>query len=453
MLFMVLPDRSRDVNGDRPALDSGPWLPEWLFMNCLVTRGLACLWMLGPAMAAGPTRESVTDAVLARYAGFSLEEKQAAIAGLATRADSAARLLEAVGAGKIGRGELPSFVARQIADLKDPVLTETLERVWGKVGTNSPGAEEAAKEHARWKALLTPDVLKGANPSQGRVMFKTVCATCHTLFGEGAKTGPDLTGSNRANLDYILENVANPNAVLGKDYEVHIFSLRDGRTVSGMVRKESESAFTVQTLTAEEVVAKKEIVEHLEPGISMMPVGLISALTTEQVRDLMAYLASPVPVAMPGEGPADGTMRVPGAIEGETMRILGKTGAAGPQEMRVFRDSRWSGGSQLWWTGAKPGDQLTLALPVTQPGRYAIKAVFTRAPDYGTARVLLDGQPLSDKQIDFFGSKVTATPLLTLGERDLTAGDHRLTLELTGANPEAVKSYMTGLDYVWLEKK
>ena len=146
-------------------------------------------------------------------------------------------------------------------------------------------------------------------------------------------------------------------------------------------------------------------------------------------------------------------MRVPGAIEGETMRILGRTGTPRPQNMREYRDSRWSGDTQLWWTGAKPGDQLTLALPVMPPGLYVVKAVFSRAPDYGTIRVLLDGQPLSQKQIDCFGSKVTTTPLLTLGERELTAGDHRLTLEVTGANPEALKSYMVGLDYVWIERK
>ena len=77
----------------------------------------------------------------------------------------------------------------------------------------------------------------------------------------------------------------------------------------------------------------------------------------------------------------------------------------------------------------------------------------SRAPDYGVIKTSLDGTPLSDQQIDFFGSRVTNTPLLTLGERELTPGEHQLTFEITGANPEAVKSYMVGLDYVWLEKK
>jgi len=184
-----------------------------------------------------------------------------------------------------------------------------------------------------------------------------------------------------------------------------------------------------------------------------MPVGLLTALTNEQTRDLITYLMSPAQVPMPGEKGAGGPARVPGAIEGETIKIISNTGSAGPQGMRNWKDSTWSGEAQLWWTGARAGDRLTLALPVAIPGTYSIEAVLTRAPDYGVVKFLLDGQPLSDKQIDLFGSRVTATSQLALGERDLTAGDHRLTVEITGANPEAAKAYMFGLDYLWPKRK
>ena len=395
-------------------------------------------------------------AVLSRYASLNPEEKASAINALATRAPWASALLDAVGDGRINRAELPSFVARQIADFKDAALTAKLESSWGTVGGAALGPEMAKlaeEEHAKWKKRLTPDFLKGANRSAGRVLYATSCGQCHVLFGEGGKIGPELTGSNRANLDYILENVTNPNALIGADYELQVFALKDGRSVAGMIRKQTDSAYTVQTITAEEVVAKADIAEQSKPGLSMMPMNLFAALTDEQVRDLVAYLASPGQVPLPGEGPADTVMRVPGALEGESLKITAKTGGeAMPQNMAGFPDSRWSGDDQLWWTGAKPGDRLTLALPVTQPGKYALKAVFSRAPDYGVARFLLDGKPLGDKQADFFGWKVTATPLLTLGEAELTTGEHAFTIEITGANPEAVKSFMIGLDYLWLEK-
>ncbi|MFN0127205.1 MAG: PVC-type heme-binding CxxCH protein [Verrucomicrobiales bacterium] len=400
--------------------------------------------------------DTTATALLSRYADFSAEEKSAAINALATRPAWASALLGAVQSGAIERSAVPSFVARQIADFKDEALTAKLEEAWGKVGGAALGPEMekmAAEEHAKWKKVLTPDFLKGADRSAGRVLYATSCGQCHILFGEGGKIGPDLTGSNRANLDYILENVTNPNALIGADYELHIFSLKDGRGVAGMVRKETDTAFTVQTITSEEIVAKADIAEHSKPGFSMMAMNLFTALSNEQVRDLVAYLTSPTQVPLPGEGPVDTVMRVPGAIEGESMKVIAKSaGEAAPQNMAGFPDSRWSGDDQLWWTGAKAGDRLTLALPVTQPGKYAIKAVFSRAPDYGVAKFHLNGRPLGDKQVDFFGWKVTATPLLTLGEAELTAGEHPFTIEITGANPEAVKAFMVGLDYLWLEK-
>jgi hypothetical protein len=222
--------------------------------------------------------------------------------------------------------------------------------------------------------------------------------------------------------------------------------------VAGMVRAETAASYTVQTLTAEMTVAKDSVQQHDTPGISMMPPGLLTALTTEQARDLIAYLASPAQVPMPGEK-GGGPEHVPGALEGEALQVLNKTGSASGQNMQGFPDGRWSGGHQLWWTGAKPGDRLTLALPVAAAGDYRIEAVLTRAPDYGVVKFLLDGEPLSEKQTDLFGSRVTVTPALVLGERKLSAGEHRLTVELTGANPEAVKSFMFGLDYVTLTRR
>ncbi len=400
-----------------------------------------------------PSPAALAAAVLERYASFTVPEKQAAIAGLAVRVETAALLLEAMEKGKVARAELPSFVARQIADLGDAGLKTKLEQVWGRISSNAPGAEEAAKEHARLKAVLTPEFLRKGKASEGRMLFKSVCANCHTLFDDGAKIAPNLTGSNRSDLDYLLENITNPSAVLGKDYELHVFALNDGSAAAGLVRAETASAFTVQTLIAEVTVAKKDIKSHEQPGISMMPAGLLTPLTNDQVRDLLAYLMSPGQVPMPGETGADGPPRVPGAIEGETMKILAKSGDANPQNMSEYKDFTWSGGEQLWWTGAKPGDRLTLALPVTISGKYSIEAVLTRASDYGVVKFLIDGQPLSDKQTDLFGSRVSNTNQLVLGEKELTAGEHRLTVEITGANPEAVKAYMFGLDYLWLERK
>ncbi|MFO8012141.1 MAG: DUF2961 domain-containing protein [Phycisphaerae bacterium] len=142
--------------------------------------------------------------------------------------------------------------------------------------------------------------------------------------------------------------------------------------------------------------------------------------------------------------------RVKGALEGEKLKILSKTaGQARPQDMAHFGPG-WSGESQLWWTGAKPGDRLVLEVPVAEAGTYKLIANLTKAIDYGIHRLSLDGRKLGDA-IDLFNDGVVPTGKVDLGTHDLAKGKHKLTVEITGANPKAQKAYMFGLDYVKLE--
>jgi hypothetical protein len=141
---------------------------------------------------------------------------------------------------------------------------------------------------------------------------------------------------------------------------------------------------------------------------------------------------------------------VKGAIEGERLKVLAKT-AGNPHEQDLAGHAGdWSNGSHLWWTGSKPGDKLDLALNVKEAGKYRLVVAMTKARDYGIAQLYLDGQKLG-APIDFYDPEVVPTGPIALGEHELSAGQHRLTIEITGANPKAVKSYMTGLDYVKLE--
>lgn len=148
---------------------------------------------------------------------------------------------------------------------------------------------------------------------------------------------------------------------------------------------------------------------------------------------------------------APAVSKVAGALEGEALKVLERTGGnAGPQEMSGH-EGDWSDQTHLWWTGAKPGDHLTLAVPVKEDGKYRLVIQMTKAVDYGIVQLSLDGQKLG-QLIDLYNRRVVPTGPLNLGEHELTKGEHRLTLEMVGANDRAVKSYMAGLDYVKLER-
>lgn len=142
--------------------------------------------------------------------------------------------------------------------------------------------------------------------------------------------------------------------------------------------------------------------------------------------------------------------KVQGALEGESLNVVSRTGGKTQVQDMTPWNGQWSNDEQLWWTEAKPGDRLDLAVPVGKAGTYKLSLQLTKAPDYGIVQVYLDGQKLGGA-IDLYDPSVTPSGERALGNHDLTAGEHRLSVEITGANDKAIKQYMFGLDYVKLE--
>jgi len=141
--------------------------------------------------------------------------------------------------------------------------------------------------------------------------------------------------------------------------------------------------------------------------------------------------------------------RVPGVLEGEKLKMTGKTGGNTQiQNLEEF-PGQWSGNNQIWWTEARTGDKLDLVLPVDKAGTYDICAQFTKAADYGIVQMWLDGNKLGGP-LDLFNESVIPGGEVSLGTAELTVGEHKLTAELVGANPKA-RGYMIGLDYVRLK--
>jgi len=229
-------------------------------------------------------------AILAGYAEYTLPEKRDALNTLAARPAYAQALLDAVAAGKVPSSDLSAELVRQMLNLGDVAVKERVDKVWGAV-RESTGDKAEQIEAYHWllnaKPSYTPDL------ALGRALFAKTCAQCHTLFATGGKVGPDLTGSNRANRDYLLSNVLDPSAVMAKEYMPSIIATSDGRVITGIVRSETPDALTVQTANELITLPRGEI-DTLEPAqTSMMPDDILKPLSDDEVRSLVAYLASP----------------------------------------------------------------------------------------------------------------------------------------------------------------
>jgi len=163
--------------------------------------------------------------------------------------------------------------------------------VWGPVEENS--SENRA--YARYRGLLNDVAMKTANPQNGHGVFLRTCGPCHAMYGEGGNIGPDLTGSNRANLEYLLANVLNPNADVPDAYKMVVVTTRDGRTFSGNVVSETDQQLTLRIVGRDSAAIRKSDIQSRETtAMSMMPTGLFDSLMDREVIDLVAYLRSAV---------------------------------------------------------------------------------------------------------------------------------------------------------------
>lgn len=227
------------------------------------------------------------DRLLQAYAAMPPPTRSAAIDALTSRAAWAHALLEAVRTGRIARAEITALQARQIQQLGDAALGSMLENVWGR--TSSTSAETAATL-LRWRTLLSPAVLAQGSPLHGRTLFEQRCAGCHVLFGNGRRVGPDLTGSGRHDLEYLLLNLIDPNATIPADYRLAVVKLKDGQVLSGTLADTTGDPLVLRTLTEEFALPRATVADVNVLPVSLMPAGLLDDLEPTAVRDLIAYL-------------------------------------------------------------------------------------------------------------------------------------------------------------------
>ena len=131
------------------------------------------------------------------------------------------------------------------------------------------------------------------------MVFNVACASCHTLYGEGGKTGPDLSGAGRDNLDYLLENIVDPSAVVTADFRMSVVTLKDGRVFNAIISAKTDLTPTVKTMTETVTVERAETAGIESSSLSLMPEGLLESLRPEQARDLIAYLMHQTQVPLP----------------------------------------------------------------------------------------------------------------------------------------------------------
>lgn len=228
--------------------------------------------------------------MLRHYAGFSPSAREAVIEALITRADTAGALIDAVAARNIASADVPVIALRQMQLLGDAALTTRIEQTWPETKLL---AADKVEQLAKLREKLTPESLSAADLAHGQQLYTQHCGKCHKLFGDGGTIGPELTGAQRGQLDYWLQNIVDPSATVGTNYRLSIIELKDGRALNGIVGAQTDRTIVLQTATERVVLERSEIEELQASNLSIMPEGQLNAMSGEQIRDLIGYLMKP----------------------------------------------------------------------------------------------------------------------------------------------------------------
>jgi putative membrane-bound dehydrogenase-like protein len=230
--------------------------------------------------------ERIAPTLLAEWKRWPPALRTEVIGLLTGRKPWARHLLEAVVKGALDPKDLTENDVRRILALKDAELTKKVEAVWGKLREQTPEKLEAQLVKFRKQLAEQPGDRKA-----GKAVFEKNCQVCHKLNGQGHEVGPDLTGANRRDVEYLLINILDPNRVVGKDYYAATVTDKSGRVHTGLLAENVPGRVVLKGENAKlTVIPRNEIEEFTITEKSLMPEGLPDTMTEVQFRDLIAYL-------------------------------------------------------------------------------------------------------------------------------------------------------------------
>ena len=239
---------------------------------------------------------SISRSILGAYHSTLLDEhgvRATANRVLASRKTWAKDFLDRVDQWHIKADTVAIDVVQQLALHDDPALNKIIEKHWGKVRGTTPA--EKQEQMAKISNLLKAKRDLG-NAANGKAVFTIACGVCHTLFDEGGQVGPDLTGYERDNMDFMLLAIVDPSAAIREEFTNVQIETKDGRQLTGLVEEQDTKKVILRGIDNQTTLIPRAQIKKLQASsTSLMPEGLTEALTEQQLLDLFAYLTSRTP--------------------------------------------------------------------------------------------------------------------------------------------------------------
>jgi putative heme-binding domain-containing protein len=247
----------------------------------------------------------VAERLLAAYGDLGPGVRPTVVAVLSGRASWGRALLAAVARGVVPKSEIHLNQVRRLLATRDPEIAAAVRQLWGVIREGRDERRDLVVGQMRNFLAKTP-----GDPVAGRAVYQKICATCHKIYGEGQDVGPEITLNGRNDWDQLISNVFDPNLVIGEAYQAVNVATTDGRVLTGLLVEDSPARVVLRLQGGENVaIPRAEVEDQQVASVSLMPEGIETQLTPQEIADLFAFLA----LDKPPEDPT--AKRLPGAPE------------------------------------------------------------------------------------------------------------------------------------------
>lgn len=250
--------------------------------------------------------ERVPAVVLEVYDKLDLEIRPRAVELLTQRPSWAKALLKQVADKKISASVLNVNQARRMLAGKDAELVKLVTKHYGTIREDrNPEREKLVGQMRRMLEKTKGD------PAKGVEVYKKLCAQCHKLHGQGEEVGPDITLNGRASFEQLLNNVFDPNLVIGAGYLAVSVETTKGRSLTGLLVEDSPTRVVLKVQGGkQEVVARGDVERVQTSKLGLMPEDVEKQLKPQEIADLFALLSLDRPPGDPKSRWIPGTPKV-----------------------------------------------------------------------------------------------------------------------------------------------
>lgn len=216
--------------------------------------------------------------------------REDALRVMAGRKEWAQILMNFVNEWKVPAKHFTIDIVRQLSLHQDADIDASIEKHWKGLLATGPTPEKK-REAERIKTVIKTGL---GDAEKGKLQFTARCAVCHSLFGEGGKIGPELTGYDRSNADFWLDNLFTPSLEIREGFGTYNVTTKGGQLLTGLMDAQDGQGIVLKDLAGNKTAIKQADIEKLEASpISLMPEGMTAGMSDADLKDFFAYLMKP----------------------------------------------------------------------------------------------------------------------------------------------------------------